>query len=71
MQKKLVALRARLVEEQQKLITQAATTGMLPTDSAIRKISDIENAIMAVEHMIEDLGSTKPATSKSSAQARG
>lgn len=71
MQKKLVALRARLVEEQQKLITQAATNGMLPTDSAIRKISDIENAIMAVEHMIEDIGSTKPASSKSSAQARG
>lgn len=59
MQKKLVALRGRLVEEQQKLISQAASSGVLPTDSAIRKISDIENAIMAVEHMIEELGSAK------------
>lgn len=69
MQKKLVALRGRLVEEQQKLITQAASSGVLPTDSAIRKISDIENAIMAVEHMIEDLGSAKPA--KAAAAAKG
>ncbi len=61
MQKKLVVLRGRLVEEQQKLITQAAGSGVLPTDSAIRKISDIENAIMAVEHMIEELGPSKPA----------
>ncbi|SHF10676.1 hypothetical protein SAMN02745157_1659 [Kaistia soli DSM 19436] len=59
MQKKLVALRGRLVEEQQKLISQAALSGVLPTDSAIRKISDIENSIMAVEHMIEELGSSK------------
>ena len=62
MQKKLVSLRGRLVEEQQKLITQAAGSGVLPTDSAIRKISDIENAIMAVEHMIEELGTSKPAS---------
>ena len=60
MQKKLVGLRGRLVEEQQKLIMQAAGSGVLPTDSAIRKISDIENAIMAVEHMIEELGTGKP-----------
>jgi hypothetical protein len=57
MQKQLVALRGRLVEAQQKLISQAALSGGLPTDGAIRKISDLENAIMAVEHMIEDLGS--------------
>ncbi|HWJ74649.1 hypothetical protein LB518_09540 [Mesorhizobium sp. BR1-1-16] len=66
MQKKLVALRGRLVEEQQKLIMQAASSGVLPTDSAVRKISDIENAIMAVEHMIEELGTTK-APAKSAA----
>lgn len=60
MLKQLTALRGRLVEEQQKLISQAATSGMLPTDSAIRKISDIENAIMAVEHMIEDLTPARP-----------
>lgn len=55
MQKKLTVLRARLVEQQQKLISQAALADGLPTDGAIRKISDLENVIMAVEHMIEDL----------------
>lgn len=65
MLKQLTALRGLLVEEQQKFITQAATSGMLPTDSAIRKISDIENAIMAVEHMIEDI---TPARSSKGAQ---
>ncbi len=69
MQKKLVGLRGRLVEEQQKLIMQAAGSGVLPTDSAIRKISDIENAIMAVEHMIEELGSSKPASKSSATKA--
>lgn len=61
MHKQLVALRGRLVEAQQKLINQAAMSGVLPTDSAIKKISELENAIMAVEHMIEDLGAAKPA----------
>lgn len=55
MNKKLSVLRARLVEQQQKLISQAALADGLPTDSALRKISDLENAILAVEHMIEDL----------------
>lgn len=59
MQKKLTALRGRLVEQQQKLISQAAQADGLPTEGAIRKISDLENAIMAVEHMIEELA---PAT---------
>jgi len=59
MNKKLVALRARLVEAQQKLITQAVDAGGLPTDGALRKISDLENAIMAVEHMMEETGHTK------------
>ncbi len=68
MQKKLVVLRGRLVEEQQKLIMQAAGSGVLPTDSAIRKISDIENAIMAVEHMIEELGPSKPAPKSSASK---
>jgi hypothetical protein len=56
MNKKLTVLRSRLVEQQQKLISQAALADGLPTDSAIRKISDLENVIMAVEHMIEELG---------------
>lgn len=59
MERKLPALRNRLVEQQQKLITQAADAGLIPTESALRKISDLENAIMAVEHMIEDLGLSK------------
>lgn len=69
MHKQLVALRGRLVEAQQKLINQAAQSGVLPTDSAIKKISELENAIMAVEHMIEDLGSAKPASSRSTAKS--
>jgi len=56
MHKKLTVLRGRLVEQQQKLISQAAMADGLPTESAIRKISDLENTIVAVEHMIEDLG---------------
>jgi len=59
MNKKLATLRARLVEAQQKLISQAVEAGGLPTDGALRKISDLENAIMAVEHMMEDVGHTK------------
>jgi len=61
MNKKLTALRGRLVEQQQKLISQAAQSGGLPTDGAIRKISDLENAIMAVEHMIEELSQPETA----------
>ncbi|MCX5577906.1 hypothetical protein [Kaistia terrae] len=59
MNKKLATMRARLVEAQQKLITQAVDAGGLPTDGALRKISDLENAIMAVEHMMEDTGHAK------------
>ncbi|MBN8999488.1 MAG: hypothetical protein J0H54_08840 [Rhizobiales bacterium] len=58
MQKKLTVLRSRLVEQQQKLISQAALADGLPTEGAIRKISDLENAILAVEHMIEEIGSS-------------
>ncbi|MCX5495309.1 hypothetical protein OSH11_11370 [Kaistia dalseonensis] len=54
MNKKLAALRVRLIEAQRKLVDQAAQSGTLPTDSALRKISDLENAIMAVEHMMEE-----------------
>ena len=60
MQKKLTVLRSRLVEQQQKLISQAALADGLPTEGAIRKISDLENAILAVEHMIEEIGSSGP-----------
>jgi hypothetical protein len=59
MKSKLAGLRGRLVEAQQKLISQAALSGSLPTDSAIRKISELENAIMAVEHMMEDASAKK------------
>ena len=58
MKKKLTVLRSRLVEQQQKLISQAALADGLPTEGAIRKISDLENAILAVEHMIEEIGSS-------------
>jgi hypothetical protein len=51
---KLTALRARLVEAQHKLLAQAAEGGMLPSDSALRRISDLEGAIAATEVMIQE-----------------
>jgi len=51
---KLIALRERLVEAQHKLLAQAAEGGMLPSDSALRRISDLEGAIAATEVMIQE-----------------
>jgi len=51
---KLIALRERLVEAQHKLLAQAAEGGILPSDSALRRISDLEGAIAATEVMIQE-----------------
>ncbi|MBB5751932.1 hypothetical protein [Prosthecomicrobium pneumaticum] len=51
---KLVALRGRLVEAQEKLLMQAADAGALPSDKQLAKIADLEAAIAAVEHMLDD-----------------
>jgi len=52
----LTALRSRLIEAQEKILIQAADAGALPSDKQLAKIADLEAAIAAVEHMIEDKG---------------
>ena len=56
----LRALLKRLKDNQRQLLMQAAESGMLPTDGAIRKIADLENAIGAVELFIEEEAQNRP-----------
>ncbi|MDQ0468685.1 hypothetical protein [Labrys wisconsinensis] len=42
------------MEAQHKLLAQAAEGGILPSDSALRRISDLEGAIAATEVMIQE-----------------
>ena len=51
---KLRTLLGRLQTRQRDLITQAAEADTLPPDTALRKIADLENAIGAIELLIED-----------------
>ena len=53
-ERKLIALRKRLVEAQRGLILQAAETETIPTSNALRQIADLESAIVATETMIEE-----------------
>ncbi|MCW6507664.1 hypothetical protein [Lichenifustis flavocetrariae] len=53
-ERKLIALRKRLVEAQRGLILQAAETETVPAAGALRQISDLESAIVAIETMIEE-----------------
>lgn len=53
-ERKLIALRKRLVEAQRGLIMQAANADALPSANALRQIADIESAIVATETMIEE-----------------
>lgn len=59
MNEKLQALRDRLVDAQHKLLLQAAEAAQIPSDNALRKISDLENAIAAIEVMIEERRSSR------------
>jgi hypothetical protein len=52
--KKLEALRARLLDAQRKLILEAAELPSLPPDSTLRKVATLEGVIAATELMIED-----------------
>jgi hypothetical protein len=52
--KKLEALRARLLDAQRKLILEAAELTSLPPDSTLRKVATLEGVIAATELMIED-----------------
>lgn len=53
-ERKLVALRKRLVDAQRGLLLQAAETETVPTHNALRQIADLESAIVATETMIEE-----------------
>ena len=48
------ALLERLKAAQFALLTAAAKSGTLPSDGALRKIADLEVAIGAVEHLLDD-----------------
>ena len=47
------ALLERMKTAQAELLNAAAKAGALPSDNALRKIADLEVAIGALEHLIE------------------
>jgi citrate lyase beta subunit len=53
MRTKLTELRDRLLATQKEIVHAAAEAGTIPSDNALRKIADLEVAIGAVEHMLE------------------
>jgi hypothetical protein len=50
----LETLLDRLKDSQRKLIVEAAKIDMLPPDSMLRRVADLENTIAAVEALIEE-----------------
>ncbi len=52
--KELTELLMRLQQAQRELICAAAKTAMMPSDGTLRRISDLENSIAAVEAVLED-----------------
>ncbi|KQQ34774.1 hypothetical protein ASF58_23895 [Methylobacterium sp. Leaf125] len=50
----LESLLDRLKDAQRTLITEAAKIAMLPPDSVLRRVADLENTIAAVEALIEE-----------------
>jgi uncharacterized coiled-coil protein SlyX len=50
----LRALLERLMTAQRELIHSSARTAMTPSDGTIRRISDLENTIAAVEALIHE-----------------
>lgn len=48
------ALLERMKKAQLELLAAAAKASTLPSDGALRKISDLEVAIGALEHLIDD-----------------
>lgn len=50
----LTQLSDRLRSAQRELILNAARTGQLPPENMIRRISDLENTIVAVETLISE-----------------
>ncbi len=54
MQEDLVELLDRLKTAQRELIVAAARAKMLPSDGVLRKIADLEQAIVATETLVEE-----------------
>lgn len=52
--KEHVALLERMKAAQAELLNAAAKAGALPSDNALRKIADLEVAIGALEHLLEE-----------------
>lgn len=50
----LTALLERLKSAQRELLINAARLKVLPSDGALRKIADLEQAIVATEQLIEE-----------------
>ncbi|WP_264048177.1 hypothetical protein [Methylobacterium flocculans] len=50
----LESLLERLKDAQRTLIIEAAKIDMLPPDSMLRRVADLENTIAAVEALIEE-----------------
>lgn len=55
MKEKLEALLRRLKDEQRRLIEAAAEAGMLPSNSTLERVAQIELNIAAIEHTLDEL----------------
>lgn len=55
----LHGLLKRLKDSQRTLLIHSAEAGVMPAEGAIRKIADLENAIGAVELLIEEETQTR------------
>ena len=56
----LTAFLDRLKSAQRDLILNAAALAMMPSDGTLRKISELENAIAAVEALMHEQETRKP-----------
>ncbi len=54
----LLSLLERLKSAQRDLVLSAAKLSMLPSDGMLRKISDLENTIAAVEALVQEARSS-------------
>jgi hypothetical protein len=54
MERKLVALRQKLLDAQRGLILQAAESETVPASGALRQIAELESAIVATEAILEE-----------------
>lgn len=54
MKDKLEALLQRLKEEQRRLIMAAAESGMLPSNSTMERVAQLEMNIAAIEHTLDE-----------------